>query len=301
VARVRHGTGCGLEVTLGVATGDGESSTGWCERRGRSANASVDCNEGRLTISSSTLPETTLVRLRLSNGHTIASAPIRVPKRLGGPIGIYYQVVRGPSPIPRLLTELGASGRVLRITHLPRIVECTKHPIKYLDGGAKTLATGTVPGGGPAFSILGERYRFLGKVYFQLKVHVAEEAPPGLGGLLEGSSRIAFGNSKLRNVFTPYESTDCLPLPYEIVYGWLHDPAETIVAEGAGPATPLTAVPLPASLHERGELLYGAFSPPPKQLALRDPSGRTLFTEPLETQGFVERCEGEAEPGGPLP
>jgi len=300
VARVRRGTGCGVEVTVGYGGIGGENSTGWCERNSKAANPSVDCNDGRLTVSSSTLPDTTLVRLRLSNGHTIASAPIRVPKRLGGPFGIYFQVVRGPSPIPRLLTEFDASGHVLRITHLPRVVECTRHPIKYLDGGPETLATGTVPGG-PRFSIIGRRYRFLGKVYFELKVHVVQERTRGLAHLLESSGEITFGSSKLRRVFAPEQETSCVPHPYEIVYGWMHEPRETVVAEGAGPPAPLTAVPLPASLHERGELLYGAFSPPPTKLALRGPSGRTLFTEPLETGELVERCEGEAEPGGPLP
>src|SRR6185437_16976874 len=200
--------------------------------------------------------------------------------------GLYYQVVRGPSPIPRLLTELDASGHVLRITHLPRIVECTKHPVKYLDGGPRTLVTGTVPAGGPRFSIVGKRYRFLGKVYFELEAHVVEQQKRGLGDFLESTSEITFGSARLRHVFKPEEETGCLPHPYDIVYGWLHDPSKTIVSEGTGTAAPLTVVPLPASLHERGELLYGAFSPPPTKLVLRGPSGRTLFTEPLETGEF---------------
>ena len=36
------------------------------------------------------------VRLQLSDGRTITSAAIRVPKRLGGPAGLYYQACADP-------------------------------------------------------------------------------------------------------------------------------------------------------------------------------------------------------------
>ena len=303
VARVRRDTGCGIELSVGDPK-EQEGNESWCfsNRRDEKAEPSVDCNEGRLTISATTLAHTTLVRLRMSDGHTVSSPPIRVPRRLGGPIGLYYQVVRGPSPIPRLLTELDASGHVLRITHLPRIVECTKHPIKYLPGGRRTLATGAVPGGGPRFSIVTKRYRFLGKVYFNLEVQVQQEPRGFLGGPIgggSGSGRLVFGRSP--RAFAPEDTTGCTPRPYEILYGLLRDPGQTVLAGGPGPSAPLTVVPLPASLHERGVLVYGAFSPPPATLTLRDSAGRTLGTQPLEAQEFVETCEGEAEPGGPLP
>jgi hypothetical protein len=305
VARVRRNGHCPIDLSV-AREGENESSEGWCFSRrdvsGRAFSGSVDCGEGRLTVTSFTLPATTLVRLRLSDGRTIASAPIRVPRRLGGPVGLYYQVVRGPSPIPRLLTEYDASGRVLRVTHLPAVVECTRHPLKYLT--VKTVATGTVPGGGPEYSIRAERYRFLGKVYFELKAEVHEEHGGLLGGVTEGGSsggRHAFGTSTFRRTFDYEEANGCTPHPYEIVYGILKAPGDTLLAAGAtGPAAPLATAPLPASLHQSGVLVYGAFSPPAETLSIRDAAGNTLATEPLENGEFVETCEGEAEPGGPI-
>ncbi len=207
-------TGCGLEVTLGVATDDSESSTGWCRTTLQGAQT-------RASTATKDVSRSPPRRCREPRSSACASAtatrspPPRSAFRSGsaGRSASTTRSSAGPSPIPRLLTELGASGRVLRITHLPRIVECTKHPIKYLDGGAKTLATGTVPDGGPAFSILGERYRFLGKVYFRPESPRRRRTRGGLGGLLEGSSRIAFGNSKLRNVFRPMKRRIACPSP----------------------------------------------------------------------------------------
>jgi len=133
-----------------------------------------------LTVTINTLPAARSVRLGLSNGQQITSRVLFVPARQGGPAGYYYQVVRGPSPIPVSLTELDAHGRTLRTVTLPHIVECTENPIKYLPSGVQTLVHDKVPNG-PGFSITGERYRFLGSVYFELKVHVEETTGSGSG------------------------------------------------------------------------------------------------------------------------
>jgi hypothetical protein len=61
-------------------------------------------------------------RLRLSDGRQITSSVAIVPAQLGGPTGFYYQVVRGPSPIPVSLAELDVNGRVLRMVKLNRFV-----------------------------------------------------------------------------------------------------------------------------------------------------------------------------------
>jgi hypothetical protein len=301
-AHLHRGTGCTFEVEVESRNGEGAGSEGWCFSRHQTrAEPSVSCSGGLLAISSFTRPQTTLVRLRLSDGRSITSAPIRIPRRLGGPLGLYYQVVRGPSPIPRLITELDSSGRVLRITHLPAVVECTRNPIKYLGGSPKTVASGAVPGGGPRFSIVAERYRFLGKVYFDLVARVEEERHSLFGVLFGGSShRFGFGPSPLRQALSIQEETGCEPHPYEILFGLLRDPGEVVSANSAVGTVPLAAVALPPSLHTRGVLVYGAFSPPPMSLSLRKRTGTTVGSEPLETKELVERCEGEAEPGGPI-
>lgn len=86
----------------------------------------------------------TSVRLRLGDNRTITSKAIGVPRRLGGPAGLYYQVVRGPSPIPVSLMELDAHGKTLAVLKLPAVVECTKKEKDYVSGGIVDLAQGSL-------------------------------------------------------------------------------------------------------------------------------------------------------------
>jgi hypothetical protein len=297
--------GCALNVSItsaptgGTVIGGGlfKSGATACLTKGRrAAEPSVNCDSGQLTIQSNTLPATRRVRLRLSDGRTITSAAIVVPARLGGPAGIYYQVVRGPSPIPVSLTELDGHGRTLRVVRLPAIVECTQHPLKFLPGGIRTLVRARVPGG-PRFSIEAQRYRFLGHVYLDLKLHTAAEGS-SLGALELSSGPSSFPFRTLpHSPFVPEESSGCTPGPYTIVYGILKRPRDTVLARTAAGLQPLQEVAMPASLHAGGVLAYGVFLPPPSELVLLAPGGRTLLHESLAegSRGQVELCEGESE------
>jgi hypothetical protein len=289
---------CRFQITIESNSASGASlSSGSCVQRfPRRSEPSVQCNAGRLTIESATLPATRRVRLLLSDGRTVTSAAIVVPRRLGGPAGVYYQVVRGPSPIPVSLTELDAQGRALRTAKLPAVVECTEHPVKYVRGGLRTLVHGQLPGGG-SFSIVAERYRFLGSFYSDLKL---EQPPVEGGGLLSSVSGEALQTGPptvlRRRLFSAEESTGCTPRPYVIVYGIVKRPGDTVLARTPSGLVPLSEVPVPPQLKAGGSLAYGVFSPPPSQLVVRAPDGRTIASERLEgAQALVERCEGEAE------
>jgi hypothetical protein len=278
---------------LNISIESGRSSGGNCLSRGqRSAQPSVNCNGGLLSIESFTRPSTRSVSLLLSDGRRITSRALIVPARLGGPAGLYYQVVRGPSPIPVSLTELDARGRTVRIVKLPAVVECTKHPIKYFPGGIKTLARGTTPGG-VRFSIVGERYRFLGHATFDLKVRTPRSL--GLSGSSSASGAIAGSGGP--PLFSPEESTGCSPHPYDIIYGLLKDPRDTVLVRSAGKLTALRKVRIPAELRAEGVLAYGAFSAAPSELIVRGPHGRTLSHESrTEGEGLgLEQCETESE------
>ncbi len=284
---------------LNVTITSGDSSDGGCFLAGQhGAEPSVNCNAGLLTIQSVTLPTTRRVRLRLSNGRTITSAALIIPARLGGPAGLYFQVVRGPSPIPVSLTELDAHGKPLRTVRLPAIVECTAHPLKYLPGGIRTLVQGRVPGG-TTFSIVAERYRFLGKLYLELKLNMGSEAGQR-GGAAVGGLTVSSGGSHhaaATRAFKPQESSGCHPQPYAIIYGILKAPHDRLLARTPSGLAQLHTVTIPAELHAGGVLAYGAFSPPPSALLLRAPNGRTLSSESLteRAKGTVEECEGESE------
>jgi len=92
------------------------------------------------------------VQLHLSNGRTITSRVIRVPRNSGGPGGIYVEAIRGYSPYPVSLTELDAQGRVVKVLKL-KALRCRKEPAvkgpSFVD-----LAQGTTRYGEP-FTIQG--------------------------------------------------------------------------------------------------------------------------------------------------
>jgi hypothetical protein len=91
-----------------------------------SAQQTVECDEGLLAIEARMLTRATRARLLLSNGRKISSPVLILPADHGGPAGFYYQVLRGPAPIPVSLTELDAHGRTLRVLKLRKVTGCTK-------------------------------------------------------------------------------------------------------------------------------------------------------------------------------
>ncbi len=267
-----------------------EGGVSGCFSRGETRPASsVNCSGGLLTIEGRTGPAVREVRLRLSNGRQITTRPAIVPARLGGPLGLYYQVVRGPKPIPVSLTELNAKGRTLRVVKLPRIRECDKQTLKYLRGGIRALVRDRVPGD-PEFSIVGEAYRFLGHIYFDLDVKVGNGFA-GAGGESASGGR--------RQGLLPWTLWyDCTPHFYAVLYGVLKQPADTaVLARTSGKLHALRRVAIPAHLHAGGVLVYTAAATAPSELVVRDRAGRTILTENLTRRAkeATEMCEGEAE------
>ncbi len=279
---------------LETLSGEG---TGRCLSRSHvEANPTVHCESGLLTIEANLLTRTRSVRLLLSDGETITSPAIRLPARLGGPAGLYYQAVRGPAPIPVSLTELDASGNTVAMLALPPVLECTKHPVKHFPGGNVRLVHESPPQI-PAFTIRGERFRKLGIEHFELKFEASNEETllggGGGGGGFGGSVAIPNGGRLLE----PMASNGCEPQPYVIVYGLLRASRDTVLALVSGRLVPLRKVTIPARLHAGGVLVYGAFSPLPTELIIRNASGRTVNVRNLAeaAKSETESCEGEAE------
>jgi hypothetical protein len=297
-SRAAQESGCRLSLSIRNGGGSGSSSnrfTTCMSRSGRPAEPSVNCGSARLTVTLDTLPAARSVRLRLSNGREITSRVLFASPRFGGPAGFYYQVVRGPSPIPVALAELDAHGRTLRVVALPHIVECTQHPLKYFPGGIRTLVNERVPSG-PAFTIVGERYRFLGHVYFELKLHLEEFGESELGGFSRSIGGAIILTPRPRALDWQIE-TGCKPHPYAILYSLLKSPQDTVLARTAGVLTAWRSVSIPASMHAGGVLVYTVLPAPPEELLIRAPDGKTIHSEklaPLATEA-AETCEGEAE------
>jgi hypothetical protein len=273
-----------------------------------SAAPLVQCSEGLIEVRARLLPAARTVVLRLSDGRQVVSRAVLIPARLGGPAAIYYQALRGPSPIPVSLIERDAQGHTLRVVNLQRIVGCSKHPLKYLSGGRRTLVHAQTQG--PKFSIVGERYRLFGRVHSQLKLRTGE-GPTSFEEYEEEGLDEAQGEptgsfrAPVRHL-RPLESevsTGCHPHEYSIFYGLLKPQRDTVLAKVAGKLVPLLRVRIPASLHAGGVLVYLASESQPEEVVVRSPSGKVVMSEDLSRAASEgrETCEGESEGPGPPP
>jgi len=282
------GSPCALQLSI---NGSGGSSGACLSRHPSTPWGNVNCAEGVLTVTAETLPTARRARLELSDGSHLVSPLVIVPARLGGPATYFFQEVRGPSPIPVSLAELGADGRVLGALKLPRVVECTRNPIKYVPGGVKTIVRSRLPGGG-TYTIAGERHRFLGKVTFSLKVEVRSS-----GG---GSSSSGGGGQSTGRVFAWSSDSGCDKHFYTILYGTLASPQDTVLARTATGAVKLSKAAIPGSLRQTGVLAYAALTEQPREIVVRAPGGKTVLDEHLpatpepfcESEGVEGRAEG---------
>jgi len=281
---------------------DGTRVNEVCLSRSHPRALRAQCRDrGLLTIEAQTLPSARSVRLNLSDGRQIASRVAIVPAKLGGPAGFYYQVVRGPSPIPVSLTEVDVHGKALRTVKLPRTAECVKQSRERLRGVIRTIASGSLPQG-PSFSISGERSTSISATRFELRVEVAPEEEGG--DLISGAGGIALIGSSVGGSPTPKSSpfalqmtTGCQPHEYTILFGLLRAPADTVLARSPGSLQPFQRVRIPAGLHVRGVLAYIPLAAVPSEVLVRTPTGKTVFTENLahRAREAKETCEGEAE------
>jgi len=295
-------SGCSLELSIETSDGggDGRVSTGGSgfttcvSRTAETYRPSVNCSAGTLSVTVNTPSSVSRVRLRLSNGKQIGSRVIFVPRKLGGPYGMYYQVVRGPSPIPVSLVELNRHGKIVRSVSLPHIVECTKDPLKYFPGGRRALARATVPGG-PMFTIVGEHYRFLGHSYFELKLELDE------AGLNSSANNFYRSSEPVRSKLKWNSEMTCTPHPSLIIYSVLKNPRDAVLVRYSDQLAELRRVRIPAGMHAGGVLVYTAPPALPTELVLRGANGRTIASESLERLATEtqETCEGEEEGPGP--
>jgi hypothetical protein len=295
-ARQSHRVGCKLEVSVeyenSSAAAEGlviESSSGSsvCVT-GKAARhrPSLVCDGGRLTITQAVGPSVNRVRLLLADGHTATSPVVEIPARRGGPAGLYVQALGRRSSLPVSLTELDASGGVVRvqaITHrrcrAPR--EHGAPPV--------SLARGTTPAG-TAFQIEGSH-----------GIGFGPAAPPvelSLDAGEESGQEETIGQYSLEKTFPWSLGQECAPQEWAIVYGVLESPGASVTAVTPAGEVALTIVAIPARLHPNGVLAYGAFSQIPSRLIVRDAGGQLIATEDLTTRVTEHReyCEGYAEP-----
>jgi hypothetical protein len=151
-------------------------------------------------------------------------------------------------------------------------------PIRWI--AVRQLAHGTLPRR-RTFTIIGERYRFHGRVYFSLAVSVNRPgAPPGGGG---GTS---FTPSLSRGVLAFTFMVACGPhLLYAVVFGLLRATSDKVVARRGHGTTVLQDVLIPGALHARGVLVYAPLAGPPSEVIVRQPDGKRVLDQRFPSTG----------------
>jgi hypothetical protein len=183
----------------------------------------------------------------------------------------HFPVMRWYAPDGRLIKATGdPTGRVQRIS------AASGAPVKFVAGGNRELAHGKLPGG-QSFTIIGERYRFEGRLYLSLAISVNRPGtPPGGGG---GGS---FNPSESPGVLAWTGMYACAP-PYAVVYGLLRAPSDSVRVRKGHRTTVLRHAAIPAPLHAGGVLVYASLAGPPDELIVRGPDGRRVLDNKLST------------------
>ena len=258
----------GPQCRLPIETREGDTTMSGCIETGKVGIPEIDCEQGLLPITLVTPADAQSVRLLLSDGRQIVSPVIAIPASLGGPLGYYRQVVRGPSPIPVSLTELDAEGKPLAVVKLRRLVECTKHPVKLVAGGP--VAHGTVPHG-PSYTIIVGRYRYLGQIQKKLSITFGENGRGGSAGFgLIGSPRASFDYA-----------TSCSGRPATLIVAVLRSSKDTVFARTAGGLVALREAAIAPATKAGAKIAYEAFTKPPRELIVRNAAGQTILTRTI--------------------
>jgi hypothetical protein len=242
------------------------------------------CEVGIETIQTAVPASVRSAGLVLADGRTIQSRVIRVPRRDGGPAGIYAQEIRGSTSHAVSLVELNAGGGVVLTVELPRYrcFKPRKEPEELPTG--TELASGRTPEGEP----------------FAIHTFGSFNGEPSLSvdiGLDPELNEPAFGPGATK-AFPWSLSIGCAPHPYAILYGILAPPGKSVTAQTPQGAVALNAVPVETRVHAEGPLVYGVFSALPSELTVLGANGSTVYTENLQAKATeaAQFCEGYAEP-----
>lgn len=254
-----------------------------CLSSPRFRHPALFCEAGIETIQTAVPASVRSIKLLLADGRTIGSRVIRVPRRDGGPVGIYAQEIRGSTSHAVSLVELNGGGGVVLTLELPRY-RCVKSRSEpNLLTGTELASAQTPEGETFTISAFGS---FNGEPSLSADTGVNPELNEPAFGL---------GADK---AFPWSLSIGCAPHPYAILYGILMTPGTSVAAQTPQGAIALRTVPVEPRVHAKGPLVYGVFSALPSELTVLGPSGATLYTENLQVKATeaVQFCEGYAEP-----
>lgn len=255
-----------------------------CLSAPRYRHPALFCEAGLETIQTAVPSTVRSATLILANGRRVRSRVVRVPRRDGGPAGIYAQQIAGTRSHAVSLVELDGRGGVVLTLRLPRYRCVKRHSEAETLPTLTSLASGRTPQG-EAFSI-NAFGSINGTPFLAADIGVAPELGEPADGL--GPSKAYAWSLKL----------GCAPRPFVILYGFLLAPGTSVLARTAGGIVGLTTVAVPASLHAKGPLVYGVFEALPSELTVLAGNGSTLHSEDLRTEDAeaAQFCEGFEEP-----
>ncbi len=230
----------------------------------------IGCSSGgRLVLHWRVAPTARSVQLTLSDGHRITSSVMRVASGMGGPAGLYYQVVRGPAPTPVEVREIGGASRTEGVRS---IVECTTALVKHVGRDERPFAKIPTPAG-----ILSISYgvdRILGKDYqvFRAVFGAPTHAVVGSGALrllppLQWEARRVCSR----------------PSPFTVVYGVVEGKRYRVFARSDYGLDALGTKPIPTWVGLRGTLVYGIWRDIPRELIVRTTAGAVVETMEVGT------------------
>jgi hypothetical protein len=249
-----------------------------CLSSPRYRHPALFCEVGIETIQSAVPASVRSARLLRADGRTIESRVIHVPRRDGGPAGIYAQEIRGSTSHAVSLVELDVHGGVVVTLELPRY-HCRKSRHESSTGlpTSKELASGHTPAGEP----------------FAIRAFGTFNGQPALGIDPELSEPLF-----ATKAFSWSLSIGCAPNPYAIFYAILRPPGEAVTARTPQGVVPLNVVPLEPRLRAKGPLVYGVFNALPTELTVLGANGSIVYTENLQAKAAeaTQFCEGYAEP-----
>jgi hypothetical protein len=216
---------------------------------------------GRLVLHWRVEPTARGVQLTLSNGRRITSSVIKIASGLGGPAGVYYQAVRGPTPIPVAVREIGGASRAEGVR---RVFECASPFVKHVGRDERPFAEIPTPDG--SLTISNRVVRILGKDH------------QGLTAVLEDSTHAIVGAGALR-LLPPlrWEARRICSgsSPFTVLYGVIEGGYRVFVQFGHR-LYALRAKPIPGWVGLRGTLVYGIWSSVPRELIVQTASGEVV-------------------------
>jgi hypothetical protein len=141
-------------------------------------------------------------------------------------------------------------------------------PAPVAERAVRQLAHGSLPGG-QLFTIVGQRYRFAGRLYFSLNVAITR--PDG------GSA--GFTPAQSPGVLAYTADVACTPHPYAVMFGLLRAPSDAVIAREGRSRTVLPHVSIPSVLHAHGVLVYASLTSYPSEMTVVRPDGKRVLDD----------------------